>query len=454
MSGSRQPTSATVVDDRSSLSSSRRGRQLLALAAQRASRRPALVLLAVLPLMLAIPLIGPSINPNLSGDEPGYLRLAENLVHGHYLTGRDDAVTGGPGYPNLWFGPGLPLVLTPFVALHVPVTLIRLLGPLFVFASVLVFFQLLRLHVSQTVALAGSLAFGLYLPFYTVLEHLHSETLSLLLIVTLMYGTSKYLRAGAVRHLVLAGIALGWLALTRVAFGWVLIAMLVFSLLWWGIRRGASARRFAAVCTLALAVTVPWLAYTYSVTHRPLYWGSSGGLSLYWASTPYDGELGDWHQAREVFADPQLSRHRDFFRSLIGRPLVEQDQAFMRAGIDNIRARPAKYAKNVLANVSRMWFDFPYSFREERVASLLFVVPNALVLSALLGSLTLLIGRWRRVLPVEAIPFALFGMTTFTLHALLAAYPRMLFAVIPVVIWLAILVLGRCVRVVPRQSGG
>jgi 4-amino-4-deoxy-L-arabinose transferase-like glycosyltransferase len=404
--------------------------------------------------MLAVPLVGPSINPNLWGDESGYLRLAENIVHGHYLTGRDDAVTGGPGYPNLWFGPGLPLVLTPFVALDVPVELIRLLGPLFVFAVVLVFFRLLRLYVSQSLALAGSLALGLYLPFYTVLEHLHSETLSLLLIVTLMYGTSRYLQAGAIRHLLLAGLALGWLALTRVAFGWVLIAMLVFSLLWWGLRRDAPARRFTTICAVALAVTVPWLTYTYSVTHRPLYWGSSGGLSLYWASSPYDSELGDWHQAREVFADPRLSRHRPFFRSLIGQPLVDQDRAFIDAATDNIRERPGKYAKNVLANVSRMWFDFPYSFRAERVQPLLFVVPNALVLMALLASLTLLIGRWRQVLPVEAIPFGLFALATFVLHALLAAYPRMLFAVIPIVIWLVVVVLSRCVSVVPRASGG
>jgi len=42
-------------------------------------------------------------------------------------------------------------------------------------------------------------------------------------------------------------------------------------------------------------------------------------------------------------------------------------------------------------------------------------------------------------------------LTTFALHALLAAYPRMLFPIIPVIIWFVVLVLSRCVRVVPRS---
>jgi hypothetical protein len=426
---------------------------MLAVAKRHVARRPYLVLLLLLPLLLAIPFVGPSINPNpLWGDEPGYLRLADNLVHGHYLTGRDDVVTGWPRQPNLWFGPGLPVVLTPFVALHVPVTVIRLLGPLFVFAAMLVLFRLLRLYASSRASLAGSLAFGLYVPFYTALEHLHSETLSLLLIVTMMYGTSRYLNGGQRRHLAVAGLALGWLALTRVAFGWVLTALLLLSLLWWALGHAAAARRFVAVCCLAFVVCVPWLAYTYTVTSRPLYWGGSGGLSLYWMSSPYPGDRGDWQLPRDVFVDPRLAPHRKFFTSLVGLPLVEQNDELMRAALANIRARPTKYAKNVLANVSRMWFHFPYSFRQERLQPLVFVVPNAFVLSAFVASLGLLMGR-RRVLPVEAIPFGLFAVVAFTLHALLAAYPRMLFPVIPVIIWFVVVIMSRSLRLASRPSG-
>lgn len=419
---------------------------MLALGRDLLVRRPWLVLLPFLPLFIAVPFVGPAINPTLYGDEAGYLRLADNLVHGTFLTGRDDEVTGGEDYPNLWFGPGFPIVLAPLVALGLPVSLIRLLGPVLLFVAVIVFFAFMRLYVGPRAAIAAAAAFGLYLPFYTVLEHLHSETLALLLVVIMLYGTRRYLHEGGFQHLVVAGSSLGGLALTRVAFGWIVTALLAVALLWWVLRRGVAPRRFAGVCCVALAVCVPWLVYTYSVTDRPLYWGSSGGLSLYWISSPFPGEHGDWQQARDVFTDPALAPHREFFRSLIGRPLVEQDESLVRAGLENIGTQPEEYAENVMANISRMWFDFPYSFRNERIAPLLFVVPNAVVLTALLVSLGLLFGRWQ-LLPVEAIPFGLFALLTFTLHALLAAYPRMLFPIIPVLIWLVALTLSRCVRI-------
>lgn len=418
-------------------------------------RRPSLILLGLLPLLVAVPYAGPALNPNLTGDEGAYLDLAHNLLHGHYLTGRDSAVTGGPLYPNLWFGPGFPLVLAPLVALHLPVTVIRLLGPALVFAAVVVFHRLLRLYVSPRAALLGALAFGLYLPFYTLLEHLYSETLALLLIVTMLYGTSRYLERGQRRQLLVAGFSLGFLALTRVAFGWVLSLVLVLSLLWWAVRREAAPRRFTAVCCLAFVVCIPWLAYTGSVTGRAFYWGSSGPLSLYWMSAPYPGERGDWQQARIVFVDDRFAPNRPLFRSLVGRPLVDQNDALLHAAWSNIRSRPGRYLGNVAANVSRMWFDFPYSFRSERLAPLLFVVPNGLVLTCLLAALGLLVGRARGLLPVEAIPFGVFAVATFVLHGLLAAYPRMLFPIIPVIFWVVVLVFTRRIRVVsPADERG
>jgi hypothetical protein len=425
-----------------------RSRPAIVVIRQVLARRPWLILVPVLPLLLSVPYVGPWLSPTLYGDESGYVRLAQNIVHGHYLTGRNNLVTGGDQYPNLWFGPGLPLVLVPFVAVHLPLAAIRLLGPAFIFLAALIFYRLLRLYVPARGAAVGAAALALYVPFYTALEHLHSETLSLLLIVAMLYGTQRYLHEGRLRHLALAGVALGWLALTRVAFGWIVTALLFLAVAWWAVRRGSAPRRFTAVCCLALVVCLPWLAYTYSVTNQPFYWGSSGALSLYWMTSSYPGGRGDWQQARAVFTDTRLAPQRPFFTTLIERPLVDQNDTLLHASLTNIRHRPAGYARNVLANISRMWFDFPYSFRRERMAPLLFIVPNAIVLTALLASLALLVRR-PGLLPVEAVPFGLFALTTFSLHALLAAYPRMLFPVIPVIIWFVVLVLSRCVRVVP-----
>ena len=442
MAARRQATAAPGPEDAQAAAASARGGPLSALR-RSLDRRPSLLLLALLPLLLATPALANLAGLNAEGDESGYLRLADNLSHGRYLVGRPDQIASGTHYPDLWFGPGLPIVLVPFVALDVPLAATRLLGPLFVFIAAVVLFKALRLHVSERAALAGALALGLYLPFYTVLQHLHSETLALLLVALAMYGTSRYFEQGRARQLAVAAVPLGWLALTRVAYGWILVALLVLSAGWWLVGRSRAARRSAAICATALVVTVPWLAYTHSVTDRPLYWGASGGLSLYWAASPYPGELGDWHQTREVFTDPRLAHHRPFFDRLRGRPLADQDEELLRAGLDNIRSHPGKYASNVLANVSRMWFDFPYSFQQQRLRPLALIVPNAFLLVGLVIAAALVTAGRRPRLPVEATGFAAFAATAFVLHALLAAYPRMLFALVPVLIWFVVLVLSR-----------
>jgi hypothetical protein len=316
MTARSKATAAPALGEAPAVAASARVRLLSALR-RSLDRRPWLLLLALLPLLLATPALANLAGLNAEGDESGYLRLADNLSHGRYLVGRPDQIGSGTHYPDLWFGPGLPIVLVPFVALG------------------------------------------------------------------------------------------------------------------------------AAICATALVITVPWLAYTYSVTDRPLFWGASGGLSLYWATSPYPGELGDWHQTREVFADPRLAHHRPFFDRLRGRPLADQDEELVRAGLDNIRSHPGKYASNVLANVSRLWFDFPYSFQQQRLRPLAFVVPNAFLLVGLVIAAALVTARRRPRLPDEATGFAAFAATAFVLHALLAAYPRMLFALVPVLIWFVVLILSR-----------
>jgi len=103
-----------------------------------------------------------------SGDEGVYLGLARNIVDGHYRDGSLDGPLNMcfPGWrtPDLWYGPGFPAFLAPFVALHVPVSVMRVLGPLLLLASVLLFYRLLLLRVSERWALRGALALGLFVP--------------------------------------------------------------------------------------------------------------------------------------------------------------------------------------------------------------------------------------------------------------------------------------------------
>ena len=80
--------------------------------------------------LLGLLLLVAVVFPERQDDEAGYLD-ARNLTHGHYATGRPDALLDAdPSYPDLWFGPGLPLVPVGPVAVASRSSLIRLSGRL------------------------------------------------------------------------------------------------------------------------------------------------------------------------------------------------------------------------------------------------------------------------------------------------------------------------------------
>ena len=389
---------------------------------------------ALLPLLLLLILVT-YLLPERQDDEAGYLELARNLGDGFYATGRPDALLDeDPSYPDLWFGPGLPLVLVAPVAAGLPLELVRLTGPLFLFGALLVFHAVLRRSLPRRAALAATWALGLYLPFYSVLPNLHSEPLAIFLVAVAMYALARLAVEDDRRWVFLGAFALAGLALTRVAYGWVLTIGLAAFLVWWLATRARFPGRLAVTAALALAFCVPWLAYTTVETGRLLQWGNSGALSLYWMSASAEGLHGDWRQADDVFTDPRLASERPFFASLRGVELPEQNARLEARALRNIAEHPDAYAGNVAANVSRLFFDAPYSDGETRSATLAFAVPNAILLALVATSLVLL-RRRRTALPAVVLPFAVLAMLAFGLHALVAAYPRMLLPIVPLAVF-------------------
>ncbi len=377
------------------------------------------------------------------GDEPSFLRLAHALLHGRYaLSSKPDATL------FLWHGPGLPAALAPLVALHAPLWAVRLLGPALLWAAVLLFERLLRLWVSPRRALLGALALGLYAPLSLLVPSLHKEPLALLLLIGGLYGATVHGRTGRRRAAVLGGLALGGLVLTRLEFGWVLLLALLGTAAWaCAQRQSAAPRRFATVIAVALAVCTPWLALTYAKTGRPLYWATSGGLSLYWMSTADRAELGDWHALHTVFRDPRLARHRPFFRRLERLGAPARDATLQRVATRNIAAHPVAYAKRLAANSTRLWLGLPYSFSGGLGPAWGLYATFGGALLALLGWLTATCARGRRRLARGAGPFALLGVGAVAVHLPVSADPRMLVPVVPLVIWAAV-----CSRPVSRTK--
>jgi 4-amino-4-deoxy-L-arabinose transferase-like glycosyltransferase len=343
--------------------------------------------------------------------------LAERITHGHYA----NASVSDADF--LWYPPGLPLLLAPLTGL--PLELIRLVGPVCLFAAVLCFHRLLTMAVPGRWALGGAYLFGLYPPFMVVLRNTYSEPLAVLAVTAAMLLTARAVEQRSVKHAAWAGLALGVLALTRAAYGWILIACLVVVATWWLARRRRPALMAIVALTVALASTLPWLAYTYDKSGRVLYWSGSGGLSLYWMASPYPGETGEWRPYNE--APPA---HRPFFDRLVRMDgPVERDLALQRRALDWVRHRPSGYLGNVPPNLSRLVVGVP-----DRdgigLKGLVFAVPNVLLLAALAW-----VALSRTRLPRYAPLFLAFAAVTFGFHVLLSAEPRMLLPIVPVAGW-------------------
>jgi hypothetical protein len=395
--------------------------------------------LPLLGIYVALAVISPGFAPE--GDEGVYLRYAERITHGYY----SDASISDADY--LWYGPGLPALLSPAVAVGLPVELIRLLGAAFLFGAVLVFDLMLRGVLRANQALVGAYALGLYVPAWILVPHIYTEPLALLCIVVGMLFMSRALAGGSRWHTVVAGAAFAGLALTKVAFGWIVTALLLLFGAAWLVQRArgraSAAGRPAAVFAIALVLCLPWLAFTYAKTDRVFYWSNSGGLSLYWIASPYESDLGAWHPIDE----PTRPEHARFFRSIRTLGPVEHDVALQRRAREWITDDPVGYVRNVMVNTGRILFGAPYPDQADQpLRPLLYGVPNALLLGALALSLPVLVRR-RRELPPEATPFAAFAAVTVAFHVLLSADPRMLLPVVPAVLWIISVAIGRFAQV-------
>ncbi len=399
------------------------------------------------PIVWLLPLLGVFIAASIAfdpgraptGDEGPLLAAAHRLLHGTYAA----AGTTNP-VQFLWHGPGLPAFLAPLLALGLPLSELRLTSPLLMFIAVMLFYRLLRLRLSRRSALIGAYALGLYAPGYYVLGTVAKEPLALVLSVGALYGTARYVNGGRRRHAGLGGLSLAALVMTRVEYGWVIAIILVAGVLWWlytasrhspASERARIARRWVTVYALAMLACVPWLAYTYALTGHMFYWGNSGGLSLYWMSSPSPSQLGQWHSPATVFVDPALAAYRPLFWHLTTLSPLRSDLALQHLAIVHALAHPAKYALNVLANVGRTFLGFPFSFTlPAAVIAALVLINGALLVAVVISAAAVL--RRRTPLPPESTPFLLFGLVGLAVHLLPTSEPRMVIPLMPVPIWL------------------
>ncbi|HEY9362346.1 MAG TPA: hypothetical protein VIQ00_03715 [Chitinophagaceae bacterium] len=329
-----------------------------------------------------------------SGDENRYLMYAQNLSDGFY--------TLPPPYLDLGNGPGYPLIITPFVALKLPIIYIKLMNALFYYFSIVLLFKALHQIVPFKFALTFSLIWALYPNTFEAISYILPEVFGSSLVPLLIFTIVKVFKNDSVKQnrkfILFAGLSFGYLALTKPIFGYVLIFMVIGTLLLWIINKtNVNLKKSITVLIIAFITTIPWLVYTYNMTGKILYWSSFGGNNLYWMSTPYENEYGNYTNYPFDTVDNKtmlpgsakqikLNHEKDFQKILenkeaqklyikdgkiIGSPYAGliQDTILKRIAVQNIKSHPFKFIQNCFSNAGRIFFNYPadYTLQKPRM---------------------------------------------------------------------------------------
>jgi 4-amino-4-deoxy-L-arabinose transferase-like glycosyltransferase len=313
------------------------------------------------------------VDNNLEYDQSRYAMYAQNLTEGFYAP---------PDTLFLWNGPGYPLLLAPFVKANIPLMWAKLMNPALLFGVVLFVYYILREYMGHKKSIVGSYILGLYFPAFHPMTLLLTECLSMFLAAGFAFFVVKSFRNGRNHFIWAAGFFCAYLALTKVIFGYVIGCSLVLSLLL--LKVSKTWRKMAGIYAISLLFCLPYLIYTYSISGKLFYWANAGGLNIYWMSTPNPKEYGDYRPTQIVLKDDHFKQHRDLYQESAELNYVEQDALFKKRALANIRRHPVKYLRNWMANLGRMWYDYPFTYKYQRPETLFFMVPGSFLLVSII----------------------------------------------------------------------
>jgi len=168
------------------------------------------------------------------------------------------------------------------------------------------------------------------------------------------------------------------------------------------------------------------------------YRGTSGGMNLYWLSTPYPNELGSWFSEKDAHERSELAVHRTFFDSISHLSDVERDDA--------LKHHCGRFARNWAANVGRILFSYPFSYAQQSLTTSFYMLPNMFVVVLALFSIILAVLRpW--AIPLEIWTLFTFFVISFGGSTLVGLDDRQFWPLVPILgVWMAF-VYSRLIRI-------
>ncbi|MEL4457162.1 glycosyltransferase family 39 protein [Lutimonas vermicola] len=342
------------------------------------------------------------------GDQGMYLKWAEYLLTVDFKEPLND----NGSIPN---GPGYPIILIPFVLFKLPLICITLLNALLYYFSIILIFKSLQLLVQQRIAVLTSLFWAFYINSFISMRAISPEVFTSFLVALLTYSVVKTFTSIEVekvkKYLIISGITLGFIILTKVIFGYVVYFLLFGSVILWLInKKSANLSRVLMILLISIGLTIPYLTYTYYHTGKIFYWATSGGVNLYWMSTPYEGEYGSYISFESlkqkstfeqngiyVYNDSNISNHLKVWEEIENYNRIQQDDKLKSIAINNIKKHPVKFLQNWISNVGRILLNNPYSYNLQKPRSLFFTPLNGIIIVLLLFSLVPTYKYWHKI---------------------------------------------------------
>lgn len=338
-------------------------------------------------------------NDPISADSYVYLTFAKNLLHGFY----------SPPAPNINLieGPGFPILLVPFVSLNLPILCITLMNAILQYLSIVFLFKTFQQYLPYSKSLLFSILYAFCFSSYTYMSSVITEPLSLFLISILLYFLVRSYKTDKKRNLYIAGLILGYMALVKVIFPWVVITMLLgFCVILIFNIKNVNVKKGILINLVAFVVISFYMMYTYSLTSRFFYFGSAGNDAFYWMSTPFENEFGDWNNQtfdatnswrpeRKLAIALLKENHQKDFEGIAKLNTLEKDDAILKIALNNVKNHPVKYVKNIISNVSRLFFGFPNNYTFE--SQLKKVWYFAIIYTFMLYSLIMTFIHWKKI---------------------------------------------------------
>jgi len=416
-------------------------------------KNPFLLFLPFLIIYVVIVFISPT--EAKFGDETRYLIYAKHMLNwdSQYLD---------PNFEILGNGPGYSIILTPFLALGLPLICIALFNAVLFYFSTILLFKTLSRFASFRKTMLVCLFWSCYLNLYECMVRILPETFVAFLICLLIYVLSKaFYEVKYKKYVFFSGFIIGYIALTKPIFGYVLSVVLIATLIIWLLKRNSiNHKRMLIILSISFCTTIPYLIYTYSLTNKVFYWSTFGGNNLYWMTSLSPNEYGNWFQ--DVNTDPTrsiatmdttasiglgsryndyiIADHRKDYEELNKFSGSQQDSVYKAIAMRNIKSNPVKFFKNCISNVGRIVFNFPYSYKLEDPRTLIRLPFNGTILVLMFLSFFPAIKNWRRI----DYPYRFLLLFTFVYlggSVLGSAETRIFTVIVPILlVWIAYIV--------------